>query len=137
MWDLPRPGIRPMSPALAGRFFTTEPPGNPQNSLIKKIVTVTSGFKGKDFNLSQRYVGLLRWLSSKESACPCRRHGFYSWVGNIPWRKKWQPNLVFLPGKSHGQRSLAGYSPGGRKRVGHHLAGKTNKAKDILIAIIY
>ena len=29
----------------------------------------------------------------------------------IPWRRKWQPALVFLPGKLHGQRSLAGYSP--------------------------
>ena len=33
-----------------------------------------------------------------------------SWVGKIPWRGKWQPTPVFLPGKSHGQRSLAGYS---------------------------
>ena len=31
-------------------------------------------------------------------------------LGKIPWRRKWQPTLVFLPGKSHGQRSLAGYS---------------------------
>ena len=38
------------------------------------------------------------------------RHGFNSWVGKIPWSRKWQPTLVFLPGKSHGQRSLAGYS---------------------------
>ena len=36
----------------------------------------------------------------------------------IPWRRKWQPTLVPLPGKSHGQRSLVGYSPQGR-RVGH------------------
>ena len=37
---------------------------------------------------------------------------------NVPgffWRRKWQPTPVFLPGKSHGQRSLAGYSPWGRK----------------------
>ena len=36
-----------------------------------------------------------------------------------PWRRKWQPTLVFLPGESHGQRSLLGYSPWGRKRVRH------------------
>ena len=41
----------------------------------------------------------------------------------IPWRRKWQPTLVFLPGKSHEQRSLAGYSPCGC-RVGHNLATK-------------
>ena len=34
-----------------------------------------------------------------------------SWVKKIPWRRKWQPILVFLPGKFHGQRSLACYSP--------------------------
>ena len=41
--------------------------------------------------------------------------GFYLWVRKIPWRRKWQPTPVFLPGKSHGQRSLAGYSPWGHK----------------------
>ena len=49
-----------------------------------------------------------------EFACQCRRckwHGFDPWVGNILWRRKWQSTLVFLPGKFHGQRSLAGYSP--------------------------
>ena len=33
------------------------------------------------------------------------------WVGKIPWRRKWQPTPVFLPGEFHGQRSLAAYSP--------------------------
>ena len=37
--------------------------------------------------------------------------GFSPWVRKIPWRGKWQPTPIFLPGKSHGQRSLAGYSP--------------------------
>ena len=35
------------------------------------------------------------------------------WVGKIPWRRKWQPTPVFLPGESHGQRSLVGYNPWG------------------------
>ena len=50
----------------------------------------------------------------KELACQYRRHrscGFDLWVRKIPWRRKWQPTPVFLPGKSHGQKSLAGYSP--------------------------
>ena len=41
----------------------------------------------------------------------CQRYGFNSWVGKIPWRRAWQPAPVFLPGESHGQRSLVGYSP--------------------------
>ena len=40
---------------------------------------------------------------------------FDPWVGNIPWRRTRQPTPVFLPAESHGQRSLAGYSPYGRK----------------------
>ena len=40
------------------------------------------------------------------------------------WRWKWQPTSVFLPGKSHGQRSQTGYSPWGCKRVGHELGTK-------------
>ena len=45
----------------------------------------------------------------------CRRHRFNLWVGKIPWRKKWQPPPVFLPGKSHAQRSLVGYGPWGHR----------------------
>ena len=41
--------------------------------------------------------------------------GFNPWVGKIPWKRAQQPTPVFLPGKSHGQRSLAGYSPLGYK----------------------
>ena len=40
-----------------------------------------------------------------------------SWIGKIPWRRAWQPTPVFLPGESHGQRSLAGYSPWGHKEL--------------------
>ena len=54
----------------------------------------------------------LRWLSI---CLQCRRPGFDPWVGKIPWRRKWQPTPVLLPGKSHGRRSLVGYSPWGPK----------------------
>ena len=67
--------------------------------------------------------GLLGGSAGKEFACQCRRHGFEPWLGNIPWRRKWQPTLVFFPGKSHGQRGLVGYSPWGHI-VGHDLATK-------------
>ena len=61
-----------------------------------------------------------RWNSGKESACQCKRHRkcrFYPWMGKIPWSRKWQPTPVFLPGTSHGQRSLTGYRPWGRKEL--------------------
>ena len=43
----------------------------------------------------------------------CNRRGFDPWIRKIPWRRAWQPTLVFLPGESHGQSSLEGYSPWG------------------------
>ena len=64
------------------------------------------------------------WLSGKEPACSCRRLRFDPWARKIPCKRKHQPSPVFLPGKSHGQRSLEAYSPWGRKRVGHYLAAK-------------
>ena len=45
--------------------------------------------------------------SGKEPTCQCKRHWFNPWIGRIPWRSKCQPAPVFLPGKSHGQRSWA------------------------------
>ena len=47
----------------------------------------------------------------------CRRPGFDPWVRKIPWRREQLPIPVFLPGEFHGQRSLAGYSPWGRKEA--------------------
>ena len=57
---------------------------------------------------------------------------FDPWVGKIPWRRKWQPTAVFLPGKSHGQRSLEGYSPWVVKRVGQNLATQQQQSTNNL-----
>ena len=56
--------------------------------------------------------GLPRGHSVKEPTCQCRRLQrccFAPWVGKIPWRRKWLTTPVFLPGRSHGRRSLVGY----------------------------
>ena len=47
---------------------------------------------------------------------------------SFPWRRKWQPTPVFLSRKSHGQRSLAGYSPWGCKRVKYNLAAEQQQS---------
>ena len=60
-----------------------------------------------------------QWLSIHLAS---RRRRFDPWIRKIPWRSKWQPTSVCLPGKSHGQRSLVGYCPWGCKRVGQNLA---------------
>ena len=61
--------------------------------------------------------GLPWWLRWQRICLQCRRPGFNSWVRKIPWRGEWQPIPVFLPGKSHRQRSLVGYSPWGCKEL--------------------
>ena len=95
------------SSILAWRILWTEKPGGVQSLGFQK----TGGASGK------------------ESACQCKRsngHRFNPWVGKIPWRRKWEPTPVFLPGKSHGQRSLLGYTVHGiPKRVQFDLVTET------------
>ena len=78
------------------------------------------------FNLHAEYIVQLSNKKvggsvGKESTCNARerlqyrRPRFDPWVRKIPWRRKWQPTSVFLPGKFHEQRRLAGYSPWGHK----------------------
>ena len=62
--------------------------------------------------------------AGKESACSAGDAGSIPESGKSPWRRKWQPTPTFLPGKSHGQRSLVDYSPWDCKSVRHALATK-------------
>ena len=72
------------------------------------------------------WIELPRSLSCKEPACQFRRSRFSPWVRKILWRRKWQAAPVFLPGKSHGQRNLAGYSPWDNKRDQLRLNNNTD-----------
>ena len=65
------------------------------------------------------------------TVCQCRRHKgckFDPWIGKIPWSRKWQPTPIFLRGKFHGERILAGYSPWGLKEsaMAEHTYTKEN-----------
>ena len=95
----PSPGIKPTLSALEGpgksRVCCSKPPSTA--SLVAQMVKNLPG---------------------------CWRPGFSPWVGKIPWRREWQPTPIFLPGESHGQRSLMGYSPWGQ-RVGHNWMTNT------------
>ena len=67
---------------------------------------------------SPTFMGFPGDPSGKEPTCQGRRpkrRGFSPWIGKSPWRRAWQSTPIFLPGASHGQRSLAGYSPQGCK----------------------
>ena len=117
--DLPNPGIEPRSPVLEADSLPTELQGkSPSNSTC--LMPCTSSFFSDVIYLT--YKGFPGGLDGKESASSAgRRPRFNPWVRKIPWRREWQPTLAFLPGESHGQRNLAGYSPWGC-RVGHNWA---------------
>ena len=79
----------------------------------EKLNTQIQLFGGLPFFrfLYTTYLGLPKWHGGKEFVCQLRRlkrRGFEPWLGKIPWSRKWHPVTVFWPGKSHGQRSLAG-----------------------------
>ena len=76
-------------------------------ALLREVVVLWAGYLN--------FLGFPGGSVGKESTCQCRSHRFNPWVGKIPWRRKWQPTPVFLPGKSLGQRNLAVYRPRGRK----------------------
>ena len=64
-------------------------------------------------------------MAQQESPCPCRwrrRHKFYPWVGKIPWSRKWQPSLEFLPGKVPWTEKPIGLQSVGSQRPGHDWA---------------
>ena len=84
------------------------------------------------------------WLSwgfpggsdGKQSACRCRRLGFDPWVRKILQRRERLPTPVFLPGESHGQRSLEGYSPRGR-RVLKAFVAQARWGRKVLVGWFY
>ena len=80
------------------------------------------------------YKGFPGGASGKELICQSRRHQrcrFNPWVGKIPWRRKWYPTPIFLLGESHGQKSLADYSPWGLQRAGHDWASENISCKRV------
>ena len=79
-----------------GRFLKEEHYMNPLSQLLCMYTCFPGGSAVKN-------------LPAMQEMC------FDPWIGKIPWRRKWQPTPVFLPGTSHGQRSLVGYSPWGHK----------------------
>ena len=99
-------------------WFTTHWPDCPTRITVEHFLCAepcSKCFFGiRSFN---PHNGLIKWLNSKEFICQFRRHGFDPWRRKFPWRREWLPTPVFSPEKSHGQRSLAGYSPWGHKEL--------------------
>ena len=85
--------------------------------------------KRRFLDVLHKWVWLPRRLSSKESACQCRRPGFGPWVEKIPWRRKWQPTPIFLSGESPWTEEPGWIQSIGSQRVGHDWATKLSTAE--------
>ena len=100
---------------LQGNFPTQE---LNQGLLHCKQIHYPLSYQKSSYMYACMYVYIMKVFtagsSGKESACQYRRFKrlrINPWVRKIPWRRAWQPTPVFLPGESHGQRNLMGYSP--------------------------
>ena len=117
-------GMAIHSSILAWKIPWTEDPGGLQSIGSQRVrndwVTKTFTFHYSDGNVRfcplLSHIGLPRCLSGKEFTYQRRRCGFNPWVRKIPWIRKWQSTPVFLPGETHGQRKLGGYSLWGCKK---------------------
>ena len=86
----------------------------------------------KNYIFANTYLGFPGGAGGREPVFQCRSYkvcGFDPWVGKIPWKRAWQCTPVFLPGESHGQRTLEGSGPWGCKdsdmtEVTEHTLGK-------------
>ena len=114
--NLPDPGIKPASlksPALAGGFFTSSTTLEAPNQYI--CVCLLSHFSHVQLFATPWTAACQPSLSITNSqsllklmSIELERPRINPWVGNIPWRRAWQPTPVFLPGESQGWRSLVG-----------------------------
>ena len=84
------------------------------HDLVFWMLSFKPTFSLSSFTFINRYYNFPGGSDGKESSCSVGDR-FDPSVGQIPWRREWQPTLVFLPGEFHGQRSLAGYSQWGHK----------------------
>ena len=107
VWDRK---IRPALPDLPekGQRKESRPPPSPACPSLCQNLTRNQSLIDAGDRRPQGHSG-------KESACQGKRHRFDPLAGKIPWGRKWRPTPVFLPGKSCGQRSLAGCSPWGHQ----------------------
>ena len=120
---LPDPGIKPRSPVLHSHQQSQRP--RKMNLKVRHIFTwCVKHFRPPTLKSRWRELGQGAWQGFQDSAGGLKkkkkkclpfqgdlRLGFNTWVKKIPRRRAWQPTPLFLPGESHGQRSLVGYSP--------------------------
>ena len=103
----PKHPVSCIEPGLAARFL---------HDILHVSMSFSQIFFLSKFQVCNTILlGLSWWLRGYSIDLRCGRPGFNPWVWKIPWWRIWQPTPVFLPGESHGRRSLVGYSPQGHK----------------------
>ena len=101
---------RPLKPNLGQMFIELCcVPGHEANSPPRP--PIGRGFPVNQFTLPSPSKWGFPGGSYDKDCLQCRRPRFDPWFRKIPWRREWQPTLVFLPGKSHGQRNTVVFSP--------------------------
>ena len=118
--DRPRDGLRTTFPSGIHLMLWKAPYQEANPEMIKQILWIVLLFTyfqaklsiARTYGTSGASQGALVVKNPPANAGEVRNE-----VGKIPWRRKRQPTPVFLPGESHGQRSLAGYSPQGHKEL--------------------
>ena len=81
-------------------------------------------------------MGFPWWLNSKESSCPCRRHGFNPWLGKIPWRREWQLTPLSCLENSRDRGAWWAIQSMGLHRVGHDSATKEQLCSQIALKLL-
>ena len=109
--DLPDPGIKPSSPTLQADPIWATRGSQDQTSLESPAHKVGPWLVPGNLDLRSFPGG----SDSKESVCNAEELGLIPESERSPWRRKWQPTPVFLPGEFYGHRNLEGYSPWGQK----------------------
>ena len=94
---------------------------HPLQCLLMSVIFILAVLMGMQWYLLRVFFCISVWafqvvlVVKNLPARRRKRHGFDPWAEKIPWRRAWQPTQVFLPGESHKQRSLVGYSPQSHK----------------------
>ena len=113
-WELEEPKLETLSQKLRGGVFHPELDEEPWRTANRGVPCLDLHFR-KINEAAKWKSGIPRWHSGK--ATDAGDAGLIPGSGKISWRRKWQSTPVFLPGESHGQRNLVGYSPRGQKAL--------------------
>jgi len=116
-WEVASIKLEPCGPVVRTLAITNDTLG----SLVGKVRSLTSG--GQRMRKS---LGLPWWLRHFRICLRCRRPRFNPWVGKIPWRKKWPPTPVFLPGEPPRPEEPGGLQSMGSQRIRHDWAINTS-----------